>query len=462
MTKPQLSNADVRDIETLIHPYTNLAVHREVGPTVIERGEGIFVYDNTGKPYIEGLSGLWCASLGYGNAELIEAARRQLETLSFTHLFGGKSHEPAIALAEKLKEIVPVEASKVLFSSSGSEANDMQVKLQWYYNNALGRPNKKKIISRNRAYHGVTIASASLTGLDPVHADFDLPMARVLHTTCPHYYRGGEDGETEEEFATRCASDLEALIVRENPDTVAAFIAEPVMGAGGVIIPPKGYFEKIKAVLDRYDVAFIGDEVICGFGRTGQMFGAETFAMQPDTISMAKAITGSYIPLGAITISEAMYQAMLDESRKIGTFGHGYTYTGHPVACAVAIKTLEIYERDNIVGHVQEVAKVFKTRMEALGEHPLVGNARAVGLIGALELVRDKASKAPFDPKKAVAAQAVKLIQDEGVILRPLIGDNVAFCPPLVITGAEVNEMFDKVTTGLDQTLDWAKAEQLI
>ncbi|GAG13883.1 unnamed protein product, partial [marine sediment metagenome] len=270
-------------------------------------------------------------------------AREQLSKLSFTHIFGGKSHDSAIALAEKLKEISPVPASKIFFSCSGSEANDTQIKLVWYYNNARGLPEKKKIISRQRGYHGVTIATASLTGLPANHADFDLPIDRILHTGCPHHYRLAEEGESEDEFATRLASELDELIQQEGPDTVAAFIAEPVMGAGGVVVPPESYFGKIQDVLNKYDILFIADEVICGFGRTGEMFGSQTFGMKPDTITVAKALTSAYAPLGAITVSEDVYQAMLDESRKIGVFGHGYTYSGHPLSTAIGLKTLEIY-----------------------------------------------------------------------------------------------------------------------
>ena len=244
-----LSNLAVRDVETLVHPYTNLATLRESGPLVLERGKGIFVYDSNGKAYIEGMSGLWCTALGYGNEELAEAAAAQMRKLSFAHLFSGKSHDPAIELAERLKEIAPVPTSKVFFCNSGSEANDTQVKLVWYMNNALGRPQKKKIISRLKAYHGVTIASASLTGLPANQRDFDLPIAGILHAGCPHHYRFAQAGESEEEFATRLAAELAQMIEQEGPDTVAAFIAEPVMGAGGVLVPPRSYFEKIMAGL---------------------------------------------------------------------------------------------------------------------------------------------------------------------------------------------------------------------
>ena len=457
-----LSNSAMRDIETLIHPYTNLDTHRKVGPMVIERGEGVHVYDGRGKAYVEGMAGLWCTSLGYGNEELIEAASTQMRALSFSHIFGGKSHEPAIAVAEKLKEMIPFPVSKVMFTSSGSEANDSQIKLAWYYNNARGLPLKKKIISRIRAYHGVTIASASLTGLPNNHRDFDLPIDRVLHTSCPHYYRFGEAGESEEDFASRMAADLDAMIQKEGPDTVAAFIAEPVMGAGGVIIPPATYFDKIQAVLEKYDILLIADEVICGFGRTGNLFGSETYGVRPDSISIAKALTSAYLPLGAVTVGEPVYQAMLEESRKIGQFGHGFTYSGHPVACAVALKTLEIYQRDDIVGQVKKASPHFLARIAKLGEHPLVGNARGVGLIGAVELAADKTKKQAFDPAKTVAAKAVSFIQDEGVLLRNLLGDVIAFCPPLVIKSAEIDEMFDGVTRGLDKAFQWVKADGLV
>ena len=335
-----LSNLAVRDIETVIHPYTNLQRHREMGPLVLEEGRGIYVFDSDGKRYIEGLAGLWCTALGYGNRELVDAATRQMQRLPFTHLFGHKSNDLAIELSEKLKELVPCEASKILFCSSGSEANDMQVKLTWYYNNALGRHKKKKIISRIKGYHGVTIASGSLTGLPSVHTDFDLPIKNILHTSCPHYYRFAEPGESEEQFSERMVRDLEEMILREGPDTVAAFIAEPVMGAGGVILPPKGYFARIEALLARYDIRFIADEVICGFGRTGDWFGtADLQARTGFDRHLAKAITSAYFPLGASASRRISTKRCSSKSKKIGTFGHGYTYTAHPVASAVALKT---------------------------------------------------------------------------------------------------------------------------
>jgi 4-aminobutyrate--pyruvate transaminase len=457
-----LSNLAVRDIETLVHPYTNLATHRETGPLILERGEGVFVYDTAGKDYIEGMAGLWCTSLGYSNQELADTAYEQMKKLPFTHLFGGRSHDPAIELAEKLKEIAPVPISKVFYGASGSDANDTQIKLVWYMNNALGRPQKKKIISRLKGYHGVTVASASLTGLPYNHIDFDLPIAGILHTSCPHHYRFAEAGESEQDFSARLAAELEEMILREGPDTVAAFIAEPILGAGGAVTPPEGYFEKINAVLAKYDVLFIADEVITGFGRTGEMFGTTTYGLAADSISCAKAITSAYFPLSAVMMNERIYEVLVDQSRKIGTFGHGNTYAGHPVGCAVAVKTLEIYQRDRIVEHVRSVAPTFLRRLNALADHPLVGEARGVGLIGGIELVRDKATKAQFEAKKGVAAKSTVFAQAEGLITRPLGGDRVAFCPPLIIKEAEIEEMFDRYVRALDRTLDWVRAEGLL
>jgi 4-aminobutyrate---pyruvate transaminase len=456
-----LSNLAVRDIETLIHPYTNLDQFRQTGPLVLERGQGVHVYDSEGKSYIEGMSGLWCTALGYGNEELVEVAAAQMRKLSFAHLFGAKSHDPAIELAERLKEIAPVPISKVFFCNSGSEANDTQVKLVWYMNNALGRPRKKKIISRQKAYHGITIASASLTGLPSNQIDFDLPIANIVHTACPHHYRFAHDGESEEDFSARLARELEELIIAQDPETVAAFIAEPVMGAGGVIVPPAGYFPAIAAVCAKYDLYLICDEVITGFGRLGKMFGCDVVGFAPHAISVAKALSSAYVPIAAVLLPEMMYEAMLIESRKIGTFGHGFTYSGHPVAAAVALKTLDILQRDRIVDATAAKAPQFEARLHALAEHPLVGEARGLGLIGAVELVADKASKRAFDPKLGVTARCAQFAQDVGLIVRGL-ADSVALCPPLVITPAEIDVMFDRLATALNRTLDWATREKLL
>jgi 4-aminobutyrate---pyruvate transaminase len=457
----QPNSPSARDIAHVLHPYTNLARHEEIGPLVLERGSGVRVYDTDGKEYIDALAGLWCAALGFGaEEELIKAATEQMRKLPFYHAFGGKSTPPIIALAEKLKKLSPVPMSKAFFVNSGSEANDTLVKIIWYYNNARGRPNKKKIISRTRAYHGVTVATASLTGLIPNHRDFDLPIARILHTDCPHHYRFAAAGESEEEFSARLAGNLEQLILREGPDTVAAFFAEPVMGAGGVIVPPKGYFAKIQAVLKKYDILFAADEVITGFGRTGNVWGCQTYDIKPDFISCAKQLSAGQLPIAACLIPEFVYQAMIEESRKIGTFGHGYTYGGHPVPAAVALRTLELYEERDILGNVRGVMPRFQARLKRLADHPLVGEARGVGLIGAVELVADKQTKRPFNPARWVGAYCMGRSQEHGLIQRA-VQDNLAFCPPLIVSETEIDAIFDRFEKALDDTEAWVTKEKL-
>ncbi len=454
------NSASARDMASLVHPYTNLATLADFAPTVLTSGRGIRVLASDGRSYIEGMAGLWCTTLGYGNEEVIEAARKQLETLSFGHLFGAKSHDKAVELAEKLKSISPAPTSKIFFTSSGSEANDTQVKLAWYYNNSRGKPEKKKIISRIRAYHGVTLGASSLTGLPNNHIDFDMPLPRFLHAECPHHWRFGMEGESEEEFAARLAAGLEAMIEREGPDTIAAFIAEPVMGAGGVIVPPRTYYDRVQAVLGRYDILFIADEVITGFGRLGTAWGSEAFGIKPDTISVAKALTSAYAPLGAVTVSEPVYQAMIEESRKIGAFAHGFTYGGHPLSSAIALKVLEIYERDDLYGRVRRLIPKFQARLQALAAHPLVGEARGMGLMGGVELVADKKTKRPFNPRSFLGTRASALVQGEGLITRT-IGDTLALCPAYIITEDEIDEMFDCLARGLDRVEDMVRQESL-
>jgi 4-aminobutyrate---pyruvate transaminase len=456
-----LTNAQARDVEALIHPYTNLARHREVGPIILERGKGIYVFDSQGREYIDAMAGLWCVSLGYNEERLVEAATRQLRELPYSHIFAGRSHEPGIELAEKLKEVAPFTASKVFFANSGSEANDTQVKLAWYYWNAKGKPQKKKIISRTKSYHGVTLVSASLTGLPNNHRAFDLPFAGILHADCPHAYRNAEPGESDDEYAARLAGNLEAMIEREGPDTIAAFIAEPVMGAGGVILPPATYYDRIQPILAKHDILFIDDEVICGFGRTGNYWGAQTYNMRPHTLSCAKALSSAYLPISAMLMHDEMYEAMVDQSRAIGVFGHGFTYSAHPVAAAVAIETLKIYEERNIIAHVRRMAPAFARRLRVLRDHPLVGEAAGVGLLGGVELVADKATKRNFAPDKAVAMTCAAFAQEEGLFTRAMLSDRLGFCPPLIIKEAEIDEMFDRFTRALDKTEDWVRRQNL-
>jgi len=432
-----------RDISYYLHPATNARRHENIGPMVIERGQGVYVYDDQGKEYIEGLAGLWSVAVGFGEERLAEAAAAQMRKLPFYHSFSHKSHEPAIALAERLVKMVPGKMSKAHFTSSGSEANDLAIKLIWYYNNALGRPEKKKIIGRLRGYHGVTIASASLTGLPNFHREFDLPLATMRHIGCPHFWREGLPGESEEEFSTRLAAELEELILREGPHTFAALFGEPLMGAGGVIPPPRTYWRKIQEVCRRYEILVVADEVITGFGRTGKMFGAQTYGIDPDMLVVSKALTSSYFPLSALLISDAIYQTIADSSARLGVFAHGFTASGHPVGCAVALENLDIIEERGLVANCAALSPQFLERLRAFADHRLVGEARGAGLIGALEFVADKATKAPFERPGAVGLRLAELGHEEGLIVRA-IGDTIAFCPPLIITRAQIDDMFDR------------------
>jgi len=447
-----------RDLSFHLHPATNLRQVQSEGPLVIVRGEGVYVYDDEGRRYLEGMAGLWCASLGFSERRLADAAHRQMCELPFYHSFAGKVPAVSAELAERLIRIAPAGMSRVLFANSGSEANDTAIKLAWYNNNALGRPQKKKIISRQLAYHGVTIATASLTGLAFAHNDFDLPIARILHADCPYPYRGAKTGEGEEAFAARLANSLEAMILREGPDTVAAFFAEPVMGAGGVIVPPATYFDRIQPILRKYDILFVADEVICGFGRTGNMFGSQTFDLKPDIITVAKALSAGYLPISANLVSGKLYEVLLGQSDKLGIFGHGYTYSSHPVPAAVALETLKIYEERDIVAQVRRVGPTMQTGIRSYADHPLIGEARGIGLIGAVELVRNKATKESFDPKAGIAAYLVRRAQHHGAILRNMPGDIVAFSPPLVIAEGEIDEMLACFGKALDDT--WAMVRE--
>ena len=447
------NSAAARDVAYAMHPYTDLALHEQRGPIILTRGEGIYVWDDEGKQYLEGLAGLWCTALGYSEQRLIDAAVRQLGTLPFAHTFAHRSTIPVIELCEVLIDIAPGDMSKVFLVNSGSEAVDAAIKMIWYYNNALDRPQKKKIISRKRGYHGVTIAAGSLTAIPLMQNDFDLPIDRFLHTETPGYYRYGRDGESEEAFATRLADALDALIESEGPETVAAFIAEPVMGAGGVIVPPATYFEKIQKVLARHDVLMVADEVICGFGRTGNMWGSQTYGINPDIVTCAKQLSSAYLPIAAVMISDPIYQAFVEQSRKHGAYGSGHTYGGHPVSAAVALETMKIYAERDILGHVRQVTPRFQTRLQGLAEHPLVGEARGVGLIGAVEIVADKTSREQFPADAKAGAVVAERIFEHGLIVRGLPGDSVATCPPLIIDDRQIDELFDKFERGLDDAV---------
>jgi len=438
-----------RDVASLIHPYTNLEAHKTAGPTVIAKGEGVYVWDDGGKKYLEGMAGLWSTSLGFSEKRLVQAAVRQMEKLPTYHIFNGRSNEATIELAEALLKIAPKGLGKVLFANSGSEANDQAAKIVWFYNNAIGRPRKKKIISRVRAYHGITVFSGSLTGLAPNHTDFDLPVGGVLRADCPSHYLYGLPGESEGAFVDRLVGNLEAMIIREGPDTVAAFIAEPVNGAGGVIVPPRDYFPRVQEVLRRYDILFIADEVITGFGRTGNMFGCETFGIAPDIMTVAKALSSAYLPISATIVSETIAEAITRHSGKLGNFAHGFTYAGHPVSAAVALETLRIYEERDILSQVRQVGPYLQGKLLALAAHPLVGEARGVGLIGAVHIVADKASRLALPPTAGIGPLIQQRAMDRGVLLRAT-PDAVYICPPLIITKAEIDELIEALSGALD------------
>lgn len=444
----QPNSAEARDIRYNLHPYTDARRHQETGPLVIERGEGVHVFDNSGKRYIEAMAGLWSVGVGFSEPRLVDAAMRQMNELPFYHAFSHKSHGPLIELAEKLVEMAPAPMSKAFFTNSGSEANDTAIKLIWYRSNALGQPQRKKIIARKRGYHGVTIASASLTGLPNNHRSFDLPIANILHTECPHYWREAQPGESEEEFSQRLADSLEAMILEEGPETIAAFFAEPVMGAGGVVVPPRGYWEKIQAVLKRHDILLVADEVICGFGRTGQMFGCQSFDITPDMMVLSKQLSSSYQPISALLVNDRVFEPVADESNRIGTLGHGFTAGGHPVAAAVALENIRIIEERGLVDNAREVGAHMRKRLDGLAGHDLVGEVRGTGLIAAVELVDPRGKAAPG----ALGASVNGRLQEAGVISRNMY-DALAFCPPLIITAEQVDEIAAAMAGALDGAL---------
>ncbi|MEZ5490173.1 MAG: aminotransferase [Gammaproteobacteria bacterium] len=443
----------------LVYPTTNL---KQVEQLNIVRGEGIYVYDAAGKRYLEGLAGLWCSALGYGNQELIEAITEQLQTLSYSHLFGGRTSQVAMDLADRLTAMVPVDGARVFFANSGSEANDSQIKMLHYYHNVIGKPRKKKIITLDRAYHGVTMASAALTSLPAMHTHFDIPVEAlgILRTATPHYYHGHEPGETEEAFVTRLLAGLRVQIEQEGPETIAAFVAEPIGGAAGVVVAPDSYFPALEKLLAEYDILFWADEVICGFGRTGNDFGSNTMGIKPQLMSLAKQLSSAYIPISAAIIPDFMYEAMQEPSAQVGVFGHGYTYTGHPVACAAASKAIEIYQRDGLFAHAAAVGRHMQSRLREFSEHPLVGEVRGKGLIAAVELVADKRTRRGFVDGR-VGAMAKQFCQNHGLLTRAVSGNCLAFCPPLIISIEQIDEMIHLFSKALDDTAAYVQKENL-
>ncbi|WP_460248199.1 aspartate aminotransferase family protein [Pseudomonas sp. MT3] len=449
------------DLSSLIHPYTNLAQHRETGPFVITGGDGVRVFDDQGNAYIEAMSGLWSVALGFSEQRLVNAAIEQFKQLPYYHSFSHKTSAPAAALAAKLAELAPGDLNHVFFTNSGSEANDSMVKMVWYMNNALGKPHKKKFISRQQAYHGTTVASASLTGIPSIHRDFDLPAIPVHHLTCPNAYRFARPGETEEAFSARLADELERYILAEGPETIAAFIGEPVIAAGGVIPPPQGYWAAIQAVCKRYDILVVVDEIVTGFGRLGTMFGSQLYGIQPDILVLSKQLTSSYQPLAALVVSDAIHDVLVNQSQRLGAFAHGLTCTGHPVATAVALENIRIIEERDLVGHVQRLAPEFQRRLRAFADHPLVGDVRGVGLVGAIELVANKATGQPFAQPGVLGGYLFKQAHKHGLIIRAIY-DTIAFCPPLITTQDDLEAIFSAFDRALADATDWARSQNLL
>ena len=443
------------DAKFHFHPYTQPRDLEKNGALVVVGGRGVHVTDEHGKEYIEGMAGLWCAALGFSEQRLVDAAHRQMQKLPYYHTFSGKVSGPVTELVEVMMRWSPVPMARILFANSGSESNDTAVKLVRYYHNAIGQPQKKKIIARVKGYHGVTLAAASLSGIPTMHKHFDLPMPETIRVSCPHPYQFAKSGETPDAFAERLARELEDTILREGPETVGAFIAEPVQGAGGVIIPPPRYFDLIQPILKKYNILLIADEVVSGFGRLGKAFGSEVYGLQPDFITVAKMLTSAYVPMSALYVSDRVYQAVADASAEVGVFGHGYTYGGHPVACAVALEALKIYEEQDVIGHVNRVSPRLQEGLKKFSSHPYVGDVRGMGLIAAVELAADPASRTPFAAEKGVGAYLVRRAQEHGLILRAMAGDIVAFSPPLIISDAEIDELLVRFERALDDTTAW-------
>lgn len=441
-----------KDRKFFFHPFTALKSHEQLGGKIIAEGKGSTLIDDSGNKFLDAMAGLWCVNLGYGNDELADAIGHQAKHLSYYHSFSGMSNDLAAQVAEKIINMYPVPMAKVFFGNSGSDANDTNAKIIWYYNNVLGRPKKKKIISRLRGYHGVTVLSAGLTGLTNLHDGFDLPLPMIRHVRPPHQLWEKEPGMSNAEFAKKLADELDQLIQAEGPDTVAAFIAEPVQAAGGVIVPPAEYFPEIQKVLNKYDVLLIADEVVTGFGRLGKMFGSELLGIKPDIVTLAKGLTSAYIPLSASVISEKIWSAIRDGSEKYGAFGHGYTYSAHPIAGAAALKTLEIIERDNLLAKTNKSGKLLHELLQAnFSNHPLVAEIRGQGLIGAVEMVSSKNPAVAFPASEKIAIRAAKRSMDLGVITRALpAADTLAFSPPFVVTDSELEQMVTTVRQAID------------
>ena len=438
------------DKASVFHPVTSIGAHLERGPFIVESGDGCRIIDRAGNSYIDAAAGLWCVNVGYGREALARAMYGETKRMGYYHTFRHASNAPQIELADKVLEILRqhagiTNASRVFFGCTGSDANETQIKIAWFYNNIRGKPEKKKIISRRGAYHGVTLGAGSLTAIDYYRNWFDLPLDFALQVSAPHYYRSAEEGESEEEYSERLANELEATILAEGPDSIAAFIAEPIIGTGGVLVPPRGYFDRVQKLLRDYDILFIVDEVICGFGRLGHWFGSTLYNLEPDLMTLAKGLTSGYFPLSAVVVSESVWEVLKSGSGKAGDFAHGFTYSGHPVGCAVGLENLRIIEYEGLVENAAQVGRYLKQALsQRLGQHEFVGEIRGEGLMLAVELVRDRGNKEGFDPALAVNARVAEKAAENGLLVRPLPGGCVnSFSPPLTLSRDDAEQVAD-------------------
>ncbi|ANN60872.1 aspartate aminotransferase family protein [Mesorhizobium loti] len=448
-----------KDRNSVLHPFTQLkdfATGKLGDPTIVETGKGIRIQDARGNQFIDGFAGLYCVNVGYGRTEVADAISRQAYRLAYYHSYAAHTTDELAILSDRLVKMAPGKMSKVFYGMSGSDANETQAKLVWYYNNLRGKPTKKKIISRERGYHGCSVVSGSMTGMSFYHDHMDLPLPQIVHTGVPHHYWGATPGETEREFSARRAAELDQLIERLGPDNVGAFIGEPVLGTGGITPPPEGYWEAIQTVLKKHDVLLIADEVITGFGRTGSMFGSQHYGIEPDLITIAKGLTSAYFPLSAAIVGEKVYKVLEDGADKVGAFSHGYTYSGHPIGAAAANAVLDIVEKEDLPGNARDVGAFFQAQLqEKFAQLPIVGEVRGVGLMGAIEFVADRDNRKRFDPALKVGARISKAARDRGLIARAMPhGDILGFAPPLVTTKAEAEEIVAIAESAVRSVMD--------
>ncbi len=427
--------------------FTDLPSVHQRGTVVLTHGEGPYVVDVNGRRYLDANSGLWNMIAGFDHAGLADAAKDQYDRFPGYHAFFGRMSDQTVMLSEKLIQVSPYDRGRVFYTNSGSEANDTMVKMLWFLNRSEGRPQARKILTRVNAYHGVTVVSASMTG-KPYNSVFGLPLDGFLHLTCPHYWREGQPGETEAEFTARLAQELEDMIQREGADTIAGFFAEPVMGAGGVIPPSEGYFQAIQPILKKHGIPLIADEVICGLGRTGEMWGCQTYDFTPDAIISSKALTAGLFPMGAVILGPDLSDRMQAAAEAIEEFPHGFTASGHPVGCAIALKAIDVIENEGLLDNVRRLTPRFEAGLAQLAENPNIGEWRGKGLMGALEAVKDKANKTPFASDLSVSERIANTCTDHGLICRPL-GQSIVLCPPFIMTDAQMDEMFEKLEVAL-------------